>query len=301
MPDMRIIDPFELRSDPSLIGELRDNVGRHAERRVVPMDKVEVRAKDNGEWTGFGRAAVFGDLSENLGGFREKIDHGAFRKVLKTSPDVRALFNHDPNYVLARTTAGTLTLEEGGQGLDYEFTPGPTTYANDLRILLERGEITQSSFAFRVADDSWMEDPETGGLIRTIHEFSDLFDVSPVTYPAYPTATSGIRSQIKDALKDGVDKREVTDLAWKIHRGEVEATAEERAVVDGLLEQHSTVSPWIAERTLRATAEEPELLAAVHGMRANVELTPARGDEVPYLVAARARRLKAQSKQLRAA
>jgi phage head maturation protease len=89
-----VIDALELRAHPELLAEMRAEPGKHMERRVVALTGVETRAADNG-WRGGGLAAVFGDLSHNLGGFRERIDHGAFRKVLASKPDVRALFNHD--------------------------------------------------------------------------------------------------------------------------------------------------------------------------------------------------------------
>lgn len=165
------------------------------QRRSVPA-LFEVRTKDDGTFGMRGHAAVYDVLSENLGGFREKIDPGAFDVVLDSNPDVRALFNHDPNLVLARTTNGTLRLHEDERGLVYEADIAPTSVGNDLRVWLERGDITQSSFAFRVGSggDSWEEDEDTGALIRTIHSFSALFDVSPVTYPAYPAATAAPRS-----------------------------------------------------------------------------------------------------------
>lgn len=178
------------------------------QRRSVPA-LLEMRAKDSGIYEVRGHAAVFGLLSENLGGFRERIEPGAFEEVLKSRPDVRALFNHDPNLVLARTTNGTLSLREDETGLVYEAEIAPTSYGNDLRVLLERGDVTQSSFAFRIAagGDEWHEDEETGGLIRTITNFSALYDVSPVTYPAYPdtdvaprtSQTEGERSVSADA------------------------------------------------------------------------------------------------------
>lgn len=168
------------------------------QRRAVPTT-FEVRAAgDSYEVVGHG--AVFNSLSENLGGFREKIEPGAFAKVLDKDPDVRALFNHDPNLVLARTTVsegpGSLSVAEDDTGLAYSFTPTPTTYAADLRANLDAKVVNQSSFAFRVArgGDTWDEDEESGLLIRTITEFSGLYDVSPVTYPAYPAADSGLAS-----------------------------------------------------------------------------------------------------------
>lgn len=191
----RIIDQFELRANPTLIGELRGAPsGEFIERRYAPLRKIETRDGDSELRVG-GNAAVFDSMSENLGGFREIIKHGAFRKVLDAQPDVRFLVNHDPNLVFARTTAGNLTLREVGNGLEYVADMVPTTDARNFYLLMEAGVITQSSFAFRLAPggDDWTEDPETGGLIRTISEFSALLDVSAVTYPAYQAASVGAR------------------------------------------------------------------------------------------------------------
>ena len=132
-----------------------------------------------------GHAAVFNLLSENLGGFREQILPGAFDAVL--DDDVRALFNHDSNWILGRNRAGTLRLKVDERGLVYEIDPPDTTAGRDVTVSLERGDVTQSSFGFRVAPsgDDWAED-RGGNIIRTIKKFARLFDVSPVTYPAYP-------------------------------------------------------------------------------------------------------------------
>jgi HK97 family phage prohead protease len=281
----RIIDTFELRANPQLITELREHPGANLERRVVPLHKVEVRANDDGTFAVAGHAAVFDDLSENLGGFRERIKRGAFKKVLRDDPDVRFLFNHDPNLVLARTHAGSLALKEDATGLEYDADCAPTSYAADLRVLLDRGEVTQSSFAFRVAPggDEWIEDPDTGGLIREISEFSGLYDVSAVTYPAYPTTDVGLRALA------GLNAGDARDLAWAIHRGERDASEEERQALDLILQSFSTVSPWTAERALRAFAVEPELLAAVPDQRAHIEMTATDADEAPDLWRTQAR------------
>ncbi|WP_110685083.1 HK97 family phage prohead protease [Salinicola aestuarinus] len=142
-----------------------------------------------------GHGAVFNSRSEMiLGMFREEIAPGAFDNVL--GDDVRALFNHDRNFVLGRTTSRTLSISVDAEGLRYEITPPDTQTVRDLVLApLRRGDITGSSFAFRVAPDGdeWRE--EDGGLIvRTIHSFSRLLDVSPVTYPAYPDAGASARS-----------------------------------------------------------------------------------------------------------
>lgn len=245
MPELDIptcIGSFDLRARPELITELRENPGAHSERRVVPST-IEIRAEAEGE--GFemeGHAAVFDELSDNLGGFREIIDRGAFRKVLNTSPDVWALFNHNPDQVLARTVSKTLTLKEDTKGLRYRAEVGPTTHGEDLRIMLERGDVTQSSFAFRVGEDEWEEDEESGALIRRIHEFSALYDVSPCIYPAYPQTDAGLRSN------EAIDK---------LARGE-DLTADERAELQALLDDSRTSTEEDdAQRAARADDQEP--------------------------------------------
>lgn len=160
------------------------------ERRSYSLDSAEVRKNDDGAAVLRGHAAVFDKLSENLGGFRERIEPGAFDDALED--DVRALFNHDPNLILGRTRSGTLKLDVDDSGLSYEVTLPDTQTGRDLAISVERGDIDQSSFAFVVEKDSWGKDKD-GQIIRTILKVSRLFDVSPVTYPAYPDATVGKR------------------------------------------------------------------------------------------------------------
>lgn len=188
--EMRVINERDLRDNPDLIAELRD--GKDVvERRIAPVT-TEIREAPNGGWILTGHAAVFGSESGDLGGFREVIQRGAFRKVLKQDGlDVAALFNHDQNQILARTTNGTLTLREDPRGLVYEATVADTSYGRDLKVLLERGDVSQSSFAFRVKAEgqTWSDSPD-GTMIRTITEFSDLLDVSPVVYPAYSDTSS---------------------------------------------------------------------------------------------------------------
>lgn len=147
--------------------------------------KVETRVSKKGKRNIIeGHAAVFNELSEDLGGFREKINPGAFDDVLDN--DVRAFFNHDPNFLLARTSSGTLKLSTDKRGLKYSFDVPDTTAGRDLLVSMKRGDITQSSFAFQVETDSW--NTTSKGEIRTIEKVSRLFDVSPVSIPAYPTA-----------------------------------------------------------------------------------------------------------------
>lgn len=161
-----------------------------------------------------GHGAVFNKRSDMIMGmFKEEIAPGAFDDVL--GDDVRALFNHDANFVLGRTTSSTLALSIDAEGLRYEITPPDTQTVRDLVLApLSRGDITGSSFAFRVANDGdeWRED-EDGLIVRTINRFSRLLDVSPVTYPAYPDAGAAARSlearcnEIKGLAQRAINQR----------------------------------------------------------------------------------------------
>lgn len=160
------------------------------ERRTY-ANTIEVRAQDDGSFRAVGYAAVFDKLSEPLGGFVEKIGTGAFTKTAKEA-DVRALFNHDPSLLLGRSTAGTLKLDVDERGLKYEIDLPPTQLGRDVAKLIERGDISGSSFGFKAIDDDWDEDDE-GRLVRTLNEVR-LYDVGPVTFPAYTDTEVDLRS-----------------------------------------------------------------------------------------------------------
>lgn len=153
--------------------------------------KVELRQDDDGKATIVGLAAVFEKLSENLGGFREQIMQGAFDDA--DMSDVRGLFNHDPNFVLGRTTSDTLELEVTSKGLRFEIDLPDTATIRDLVLEpIKRGDIDQSSFGFIVAPGgATFDENEDGVLIRSITKFQRIFDVSPVTFPAFQDTTVG--------------------------------------------------------------------------------------------------------------
>lgn len=172
---------------------------REIERRFVTSD-VELRMSGGKAYIE-GYAAVFGKRSGNLGGFIEVVESTAFNKTVGEA-DVRALYNHNPNYVLGRSKAGTLQLSVDSEGLHYRAVAPDTTYARDLMVLLERGDVNQSSFAFFNINDSWDEDDKETPM-RHLHEVG-LVDVSPVTYPAYEDTSSGV---IRQAAVKGLAKR----------------------------------------------------------------------------------------------
>ena len=183
---------------------------RVKETRIFQFEKLNVEERADGmgpKITGY--AAVFDKWSEDLGGFREKIRAGAFKKAIGKS-DVRGLFNHDSNYVLGRQSNGTLTIKEDKNGLWMEIDPPDTQIIRDLVLApIKRGDIKEQSFAFVIAEggDEWKnlrgEKPDEPAT-RTITEVDELFDVSPVTYPAYPDTSVALRSM--DKAKETVFK-----------------------------------------------------------------------------------------------
>lgn len=164
----------------------------NAERRFFAQPlKVEVReGKESRTISGY--AAVFNKDSEDFGGWVERIDPKAFDDVL--NDDAVALFNHDPNLILARNKVN-LTLSIDEIGLKYSFDAPNTTAGNDLLENIRLGNIKQSSFAFTASSTKW-DDPadKNQKSIRTIMKVERLYDVSPVTYPAYPDTTVASRS-----------------------------------------------------------------------------------------------------------
>jgi len=159
---------------------------KDAEKRT--MGTIEVREADSDDMVLEGYAAVFNSETD-LGHFREVIKPGAFDDVM--SNDVRALINHDPNLILGRTENGTLELSTDERGLKYRVKLGNQQYAKDFYESVKRGDISQSSFAFTIKDQSWNEER----TVRSVDKVRQLLDVSPVTYPAYAAATVQARDQ----------------------------------------------------------------------------------------------------------
>lgn len=158
-----------------------------------PAGRIEVRAAAGDlppALTGY--AAVFNRASQNLGGFVEQVDPAAFNKSLADNVPVMARYNHDDNYLLGTSAAGTLTLGVDGTGLRYTVEVPDTTAGRDVLALAARGDLVHSSFAFQTLDDEWSL-TENNFPLRTLLGVQ-LVDVAPVNNPAYRDATVGIRS-----------------------------------------------------------------------------------------------------------
>lgn len=172
----------------------------NASRDGRPLELRAVGDAPNGvRFTGY--AAKFGKSSQDLGGFIEVIEPGAFSKTIGEA-DIRLLVNHDPSLVLARRrgdAADTLALAEDGVGLVVTADWPAITYASDLAVSISRGDVSQMSFAFRTVRDDWEVLPD-GSYLRHLREVA-LRDVSIVTYPAYLDTTAALRSSALGELE----------------------------------------------------------------------------------------------------
>lgn len=176
------------------------------------MTGVEVRDSGvgDGSYTIRGHAAVFDSPSLPLGWarFTEEVAPGAFTNVLSRDPHVVANWLHDDRWQLGSTENGTLELREDGQGLYYWVRVAPTSYAADLRVLLERGDVGQCSFCFTIGAETWTyaEDGDDLDITARIEEVEDLYDVTVCPMGAYPATDlvlANKRDRVGDAIRDG--------------------------------------------------------------------------------------------------
>lgn len=183
----------ELRSHaPAPITD-RASIPPNVERRFVGTS-VELRAAKSGQGPGtlVGYAATFDQSSVDLGGFVETLAPGAFTSVLED--DCRCLGNHRDEAILGRTTAGTLRLEQDTTGLRYECDLPDTTHGRDMAESIRRKDITGCSFQFTIADGGAQWDFNGPMAKRTITKIGRLYDVGPVTFPAYESTRVDMRS-----------------------------------------------------------------------------------------------------------
>lgn len=189
--------------------EEQKSINRQIEYRSYPF---ELRIDDSEEKPKMrGYSALFNQLSVDLGGFKETIKRGAFAKTIKES-DIVATRNHNNDLLLGRNKSGTLILKEDKKGLNFEIDPPDATYAKDLIVSMERGDIDQCSFKFRTIVDEW-DSKDKNNVIRILKE-AELFDIAIVTDPAYIQTSAEYRSTkevYKDFLKSQEKKEKLDD------------------------------------------------------------------------------------------
>jgi len=189
------------------------------ESRFVP---IEIESRDGEEgMTLVSHAPPWESLSQNLGGFQEQFVRGAFTNL---DEDIVATYNHNPSAILGRTVAGTLAVAEDDDGLRYEVSLPDTTVGRDLSESIRRGDVRGSSFEFVVepGGEEWSKD-EDGTDLRTVTS-ARLFQVGPVTNPAYSDTSVALRS-LEDHRKA---EQDIIDEAEKA-KAETQAEAIEQA------------------------------------------------------------------------
>lgn len=193
-------------------------------------DAVTFRAASDGSGSAgtlAGYAAVYNRLSQNLGGFVEQVDPGAFTQSLADGVPVLARYNHDDNYLLGTSEAETLRVWSDNTGLPYEVDLPDTGAGRDIAVLSGRGDVRYSSFAFRTISDSWSV-TEQGFPLRTLLAVQ-LVDVAPVNNPAYRDTSVGMRSL---ATRTGIDPADIATVDLDEIRKRILKDAAERAEQD---------------------------------------------------------------------
>lgn len=146
-----------------------------------------------------GLGAVYDKLSVDLGGFRELFKQNTFTESIEND-DIRSLRDHNSTYILGRNTAGTLVLSEDKRGVSYDVAVPDTSYGRDLVVSVERGDVTGCSIIFSVEEERWYVDGNETEFIDALMAMWDekkhkverhvskgrLYDIGPVTFPAYP-------------------------------------------------------------------------------------------------------------------
>lgn len=162
-------------------------------RRAKDQDEVrscrfEARSESDGHIRGY--PIVFNELSQDLGGFRERI----LPTAIEFDEDVRADFNHNPDFIIGRRSAGTLALSVDTRGVLMDAVPPDTQWARDLKVSMDRGDIREGSFAFRVLPGGVsVATNEAGDTIRTLSKIL-VRKVSVVSDPAYKQTSIEVRS-----------------------------------------------------------------------------------------------------------
>jgi len=250
------------------------------EVRSFPFEVDEFKKAQNGRSDDFiikGHAAVYNTWTD-LGVFKERVAKGAFDNVLSRDPHVLHLIDHDTSKVLSSTRNKTLELRSDPKGLHMWSKVAPTSYASDLRVLMERKDVDQSSFAFTVANDDWNEKTVDGKTVveRTIHEVGELFDVTTTAMGAYPTTDSQVAMRTLESaraagkLPDSHPAETPEDAAPPEAVEETESPPEDRAdsQESTAAQEHPVVSEDAALFAMKAAARK----AATEAQRRRIEL-----------------------------
>lgn len=171
------------------------------EIRDFATEELRVHREDDKKPVIFGLGIPYGKWSEDLGGFKERILAGAATDVLKDG-DVRVVFNHNKDFVLGRQSNATARFNEEKRGVSYEVDAPDTQWARDLMVTIDRGDITGNSFSMWVDPEGEKWERKGDIIFRTITRLSNLREMGPQTFPAYPQTSLDLRTAI---LERGIE------------------------------------------------------------------------------------------------
>lgn len=250
---------------------------------------AEARAADDDNpprITGVG--SVYGQRVTLGGWFEwdEEVLPSAWSATIAHPNDIRSMFNHDPNWLLGRTTAGTLRLADGADGLRYEVDINPDDVnAMSVHAKVERGDVSGASVWFQVEEERWTEPTDNNGLERPLRQIAkaNLFEVGPVVFPAFPTTTAAAARSLDAVLRGAGVKRPVRRAAL---------TAE-------LLSDPSGIEQKIAELLARVPDLRDQVCATAQAAAAAADdqarsapdgdAEPVEGQPLPHLLTVRKR------------
>lgn len=213
----------------------------------------ELRAAADGSEELVGYAAVFNRYSQDMGGWVEMVAPGAFAQTI-TQADIYGLFNHNPDAILGLNTAEppTMRLEEDVTGLRYEVDLDSDPTAEVVRAKVKRGELRGSSFGFMTLESEWSV-TEQDMPLRVLKSVR-LFDVGPVTYPAY-LATQEVNAQVAlrsladitgapvEELVDAAARRELRSYIGAVRQPEPEQPSTPLALARRRMELNALAAP----------------------------------------------------------
>lgn len=239
---------------------------RAIERRFLALDGLEMRAAEGKAPELVGYASVFNQPTTIAGmwdQWQEEVAPGAFSKTIAEA-DIRALFNHDSNIVLGRNKAGTLWLSEDAHGLQATIKPPDNEWGRPVLDAVKRGDITGMSISFQAIKQEWYRPEKGSGELpkRTIRE-AKLYDVSPVTYPAFEATSIAARAA---GVEPGMDDAGALVEAWRLmscFRAGMALTAEDRQTILQAADMLRSCLPSgepVIDHSLAARAGEPDLL-----------------------------------------
>lgn len=235
---------------------------REIEHRLIPFNQFELRETNGKPAELVGHAAVFNQetvIESWWSEWREIIAPGAFKKTIQEN-DIRALFNHNPDIVLGRNKAGTLELREDEVGLYTVIRPPDNEWGAPVVDAIRRGDITGMSIALSVIKEDvvYPEKDSNELMLRTIRE-AKLYDISPVTFPAYEQTDISARSAIQQGLAEKDLLLTASALARKAQHG-YQMTSEERRLIADAIELLNSVTrePVPDDHSPQAGETEPD-------------------------------------------